>query len=191
MHLIVWTACAWAVMRSDAHRPCAGRRARAAAAIRPALLVGLVVCSGRSLARAADEAPTVQAPRTMGYPFGNNLTRPEPVRIAVTMPITSRGDVAAGVAGMRVFNSFLPSFLATAFPTAFPCAFDFWLAYDMGDALLDSPQVRVPPPTHARRLPAPVTCIFCIFIPTMNQQHHRPRVLCVILDYYTLKLLSC
>ena len=82
----------------------------------------------------------------MGYPFGNNLTRPEPVRIAVTMPITSRGDVAAGVAGMRVFNSFLPSFLATAFPTAFPCAFDFWLAYDMGDALLDSPQVRVPPP---------------------------------------------
>jgi len=92
----------------------------------------------------------VQAPRTMGYPFGNNLTRPEPVRIAVTMPITSRGDVAAGVAGMRVFNSFLPSFLATAFPTAFPCAFDFWLAYDMGDALLDSPQVRVPPPPPTR-----------------------------------------
>jgi hypothetical protein len=54
------------------------------------------------------------------------------------MPITSRGDVAAGVEGMRIFNAFLPSFLATSFPTAFPCAFEFWLAYDMGDVLLDS-----------------------------------------------------
>ena len=102
----------------------------------------------------------MQAPRTMGYPFGNNLTRPEPVRIAVTMPITSRGDVAAGVQGMRIFTSFLPSFLATAFPTAFPCAFDFWLAYDARDALLDSVQVRVPPTRAAYRRPSLAFFVF-------------------------------
>ena len=75
-----------------------------------------------------------------GYPFGNNLTRGEAVRIAVTMPVTSRGEnLSRGVEAMRIFHSFLPSFLDTALPTTFPCVFEFYLAYDAGDALLDSP----------------------------------------------------
>lgn len=32
-----------------------------------------------------------------GFPFGNNLTQNEAVRIAVTMPITSRGDFEGGI----------------------------------------------------------------------------------------------
>jgi hypothetical protein len=76
-----------------------------------------------------------------GYPFGNNLTQGEPIRLAVTMPITSRGDVGGGVEAMRLFHSFLPSFMQTSFPTTFPCTFEFWFAYDVGDPLLDVPEV--------------------------------------------------
>lgn len=63
--------------------------------------------------------------------------------------------IHTGVEAMRMFHSFLPSFLATSLPTDFPCTFEFWLAYDRGDPLLDSPQVTLPPhqggphnPTH-------------------------------------------
>ena len=87
-----------------------------------------------------------------GYPFGNNLTRGEAVRIAVTMPVTSRGEnLSRGVEAMRIFHSFLPSFLDTALPTTFPCVFEFYLAYDAGDALLDSPAGCGQPPSHCRR----------------------------------------
>ena len=89
---------------------------------------------------AAGSTASSQQPENGGYPFGNNLTRGEAVRIAVTMPVTSRGEnLSLGVEAMRIFHSFLPSFLDTALPTTFPCVFEFWLAYDAGDALLDSP----------------------------------------------------
>jgi len=53
---------------------------------------------------------------------------------------------------MRIFKAFLPSFISTAFPTDFPCSFEFYLAYDVGDAILDTPEVLSPLTPH----PSPV-----------------------------------
>jgi hypothetical protein len=54
---------------------------------------------------------------------------------------------------MRIFKAFLPSFISTAFPTDFPCSFEFYLAYDVGDAILDTPEVLSPLTLH----PSPFT----------------------------------
>jgi len=75
---------------------------------------------------------------TISYPYYNNITQGDPVRIAITIPITSRGDENGPVEKMRFFKSFLPSFLETAIPTPFPCTFEFWIGYDRGDKILDN-----------------------------------------------------
>ena len=73
---------------------------------------------------------------------------------------------------MRIFHSFLPSFLATSFPTDFPCTFEFWLAYDLGDPLLDSPQVTLSPsPYTLKRMHRTV----CAAIPRAHPAHARPN----------------
>ncbi|EKX53972.1 hypothetical protein GUITHDRAFT_160761 [Guillardia theta CCMP2712] len=79
---------------------------------------------------------------SVSYPFFNNITMGDPVRIAITMPITSRGDEDGPIEKMRFFNSFLPSFLETAIPTSFPCTFEFWIGYDKGDKILDNERGR-------------------------------------------------
>lgn len=106
-----------------------------------ALETGAKVRAAGAYTEASAELGLLERSRYVEFPFGNNLTFGEPLRIAVTMPITSRGDVEGGVAAMRIFSSFLPSFIATAFPTDIPCTFEFWFAYDAGDLLLDTPKV--------------------------------------------------
>ena len=179
----------------------------------------VVLCADIARVRAAATGEaTGEASVHESFPFGNNLTRAEPVRLALTMPITSRwdgspsvlarlpaqsntglspqehtssasaptipsstsariypeacpscaqkGDAAAshGISAvclprcgdrgdaearaMRIFKAFLPSFISTAFPTDFPCSFEFYLAYDVGDAILDT--AEVPPPLHPK-----------------------------------------
>ena len=81
------------------------------------------------------------------YPFGNNLTYPEPIRLALTLPLTSRhgpdsGSIEQKVSALRFFSSFLPSFLETAILSKnstdyFPCTYEFWIGYDRGDPVLD------------------------------------------------------
>ena len=81
-----------------------------------------------------------------GYPFGNNLIYPAPIRIAITMPITSRSSGNQS-SSLRLFHSFLPSFLSTArmernSTDDFPSTFEFYLGYDHDDPVFHTPEGR-------------------------------------------------
>eukprot|EP00961_Rhodomonas_salina_P133233 1792530-Rhodomonas_salina.6 len=86
--------------------------------------------------RTTGDASTVL--RKLGYPFANNLTHGEPIRIAVTLPITTRGEEDVPTRELRFFKSFLPSFVETVQPLSWPCSFEFYIGMDVGDPLLES-----------------------------------------------------
>ena len=90
-------------------RLAAGRTCRACAPITLyiTVAVGVAVCfhargvaavRSPSLVMGTENAQRVD----IGFPFGNNLTKEQAVRIAVTMPITSRHD-AEGIPSAKVF----------------------------------------------------------------------------------------
>ena len=70
-----------------------------------AIMVHAVSCSreGGVLERHVDHDKRIGEGERGGFPFGNNLTSDEPVRIAVTMPITSRCVYVWGATVQRVW----------------------------------------------------------------------------------------
>lgn len=74
------------------------------------------------------------------YPFGFTMDSGKPIRMAITMPVTSRGhSEGKPISEMRIFTSFLSrdSFQATVVPAGFPLEFNFYIGYDLGDPILD------------------------------------------------------
>ena len=74
------------------------------------------------------------------YPFGFTMDSGKPIRMAITMPVTSRGhSEGKPISEMRMFTSFLSrdSFQATVVPAGFPLEFNFYIGYDLGDPILD------------------------------------------------------
>jgi hypothetical protein len=74
------------------------------------------------------------------YPFGFTMDSGKPIRMAITMPVTSRGHPEGKpISEMRIFTSFLSrdSFQGTVVPAGFPLEFNFYIGYDLGDPILD------------------------------------------------------
>lgn len=87
------------------------------------------------------------------YPFGFTMDSGKPVRMAITMPVTSRGhSEGRPVSEMRLFTSFLSrdSFSGTVVPASFPLEYNFYIGYDLGDPIFDcesrGPLPRTLPP---------------------------------------------